>query len=490
MFGSLRSRIAISNLIITLFGLLALMFVFFQLLQQQAVSVERGDVSRQADFLKHDLSQQLALSLSSQFPPAQTYAYISHDSRLLSKRIVYLSNSGACAFDSAVYQRSGQRKKPPNTRPCGVSSAGWAIAKVGTPGVTSKLVKRGGKTYLVYQEALSHKRLRLGAVVLVTKVSDITPQTATLVQAFVYAMLTAAIVWLLIGLYFAYTVSRPLVRITQAARAMAGGDYDQVVSVPQGGEIGELARSFNYMVTQVRASNQLLKDFVANVSHDLRTPLTLISGYAGSVLDGTARNEAEVIEAVDVIAGEATRMQRLVDDLLQLTRLESGLRKFDQRPLAMREVVERTIRRVTAARPGRTVANNVAADLPLAYADEELIERVLMNLLSNALEHTPPEGSVSVTGSARRGWVEISVIDTGSGIAEQDQSRVFERFYRADRGRSRDSGHSGLGLPIVKEIVEAHGGALQLRSVPGRGSTFIFTIPRAAISHPLVISSQ
>jgi signal transduction histidine kinase len=339
------------------------------------------------------------------------------------------------------------------------------------------VVKHGGKTYLVYQEPLTIKGRHVGAVVLVTKVSDITPQTATLVQAFVYAMLTAAIVWLLIGLYFAYTVSRPLVRITQAARAMAAGNYDQVVDVPQGGEIGDLARSFNYMVTQVRASNQLLKDFVANVSHDLRTPLTLISGYAGSVLDGTARNEAEVLEAVDVIAAEATRMQRLVDDLLQLTRLESGLKKFDQQPVAMREVAERTIRRVTAARSGRTVVNGVRADLPLAYADEELVERVLMNLVSNALEHTPAEGSVSVTGSARRGWVEISVVDTGSGIAEQDQSRVFERFYRADRGRSRDTGHSGLGLPIVKEIVEAHGGTITLSSVPGKGSTFSFTLP-------------
>ena len=150
-----------------------------------------------------------------------------------------------------------------------------------------------------------------------TKVSDITPQTPTLVQAFVYAMITAAVVWLLIGLYFAYTISRPLVLITHAARGMAAGNYDQRVKVPQGGEIGELARSFNYMATQVRASNQLLKDFVANVSHDLRTPLTLISGYAGSVLDGTARDKAEVHDAVGVIADEAGRMQRLVDDLLQ-----------------------------------------------------------------------------------------------------------------------------------------------------------------------------
>lgn len=478
MFGSLRSRIAISNLIITLFGLLALMFVFFQLLQQQAVSVEQRDVKRQAAQLPVDVNRTIAAA------PAQFYKYLLHDSQLLSKQIIYYSRSGACGFDSVIYQAEGPTPVDPNTIPCARSSADWRIAKVNTSRVVSKVLKRHGKTYLVYQEPITRRNRNAGAVVLITKVSDITPQTATLVQAFVYAMLTAAVVWLLIGLYFAYTVSRPLVRITQAARAMASGNYDQKVQVPQGGEIGELARSFNYMVTQVRASNQLLKDFVANVSHDLRTPLTLISGYAGSILDGTARDRAEVHEAVEVIADEAGRMQRLVDDLLHLTRLESGLKKFDQQPLAMREVVERTIRRVTAVDPGRTIANEVDADLPLAYADEELMERVLMNLLSNALEYTPLDGTVSVTSSERRGCVEISVVDTGAGIAEQDQGRVFERFYRADRGRSRDKGHSGLGLPIVKEIVEAHGGSLNVKSQVGKGSTFSFTIPSLPARRP------
>jgi signal transduction histidine kinase len=232
------------------------------------------------------------------------------------------------------------------------------------------------------------------------------------------------------------------------------------------------------MATQVQASHQLLKDFVANVSHDLRTPLTLISGYAGTVLDGTARTREEVVESVEVIAAEARRMQRLVDDLLQLTRLESGLRRFEPGRLDMHELIERTVRRVAAARNGRVVNNLVPPDLPPAYVDEELIERALMNLIDNALTHTPNGGPVSVEAVSRGRWIEVSVRDSGVGIPAADVDRVFERFYRGDRGRSRNDGHSGLGLPIVKEIVEAHGGAVAVESREGVGSTFRFTVPK------------
>jgi signal transduction histidine kinase len=487
MFGSLRTRLALSNLLVTLVGLLVLTLVFAQVLLQHSEEIKRNDVGQQAVQLRSDVSTALEkfLNRTTGGSVLSFNAYLSHDSRILDKRIVLFNARGMCFFDSAVFQHQRQSGSGAPV-PCTASSSVWLdrAAMVEHESV-SHFVKRGPQTYLAYQEPIritvgigAERVAGVGAVILIARASNIVPAWTTLGGVFLIAAVAAGIIWLLLGLYFAYSISRPLARITEAARAMAAGNYDQRVDVDGRGEIGELAQSFNHMAATVKASHQLLKDFVANVSHDLRTPLTIISGYAATVLDGTARTQEEVCEAVQIIAEEAAHMQRLVDDLLQLTRLESGLRQFDRQPVSLRALADRTIRRATALHNGRVVCNDIPPDLPLAYVDEELIERALMNLLDNALEHTPEGSQVTVSALADRNWITVSVSDTGTGIPASELERIFERLYRADRGRSRNNGHSGLGLPIVKEIVEAHNGMVSVESQVGRGSTFRFTIPR------------
>lgn len=477
MFASLRSRLALSNLAITLIAVLVLTVIFAQLLRQHSIDVQQSEVKQQATQLQRYVNSELALVRAGKVQQlGPFYSYLSHASKILDKRIILFSSAGSCAFDSAYFKAS--RSGNPLSGCNGSSANRWQLASVQSHQAVSRFLKLGSRTYLVTQRpTIGISPARPTAVVLVTDASAVTPSWTAIAPAFLLAVLAAAIVWVFMGIYFAYTVSRPLGRITEAARAMAAGDYTQRVEVKSVGEIGEAARSFNHMATQVKESHQLLRDFVANVSHDLRTPITLISGYAGTLLDGTARTPDEAREAAQVVSDEAARMQRLVDDLLQLTRLESGLRKFEQKPVSVRDLVAKTVQRTSAASDGCDVVNSVSEHLPLALADEELVERVLMNLLNNAREHTSTDGKVEVSARAPSGWIEISVSDTGSGISKEEQGRIFERFYRSDRGRSRDDGHSGLGLPIVKEIVEAHGGVLDVESEPGRGSTFRFTVP-------------
>ena len=473
MLGSLRSRLALSNLLITLLALLILTVVFAQLLRQRSLDSAERFTGQEASLVQaHVISEDKLAVRDRSFSVPKLYSFFDSVSGSFYERIIFYSATGACGFDSLGYKPS-----VPDGSGCAPSSSSWLVGPISSTTPVSTFVTRAGKTYFVSQRST----LRKSAVVLITPGSAILPSATDIAPGFLLAALAAAIIWVLMALFFGITVSRPLAKVAAASRAMAAGDYTQKVDISGGGEIGDLATSFNNMVTQVGASDQLLKNFVADVSHDLRTPLTLISGYAGTILDGTARTRDEVHDAADVIANEAVRMERLVDDLLQLTRLESGLRKFDKLPVSIPDLVNRTLPRVTAITPGRRVENSVSNDLPLARGDEELLERVIMNLLNNALEYTPVDGRVEISAMAKTGLIEVRVADTGVGIREEDQARVFDRFMRMDPSRSRSNGHSGLGLPIVKEIVEAHGGSVWVDSKPGHGSIFTFTVPQYQI---------
>jgi signal transduction histidine kinase len=342
-----------------------------------------------------------------------------------------------------------------------------------------------------------------GEVLIVAQPADLRPSPSQLQSVILIAAASAVVVWLLIGSYSTFSVFRPLLRVTQATARMAGGDYTVRVGARGQGEIRRLATSFDGMAQQVQQSNQVLKDFLGNVSHDLRTPLTIIAGFSQALLDGTAGPEGAE-ESAAVIHDEALKMQRLVDDLLQLTRLESGLYVLERHAVGVRPFVQGILERARHGRDGGpSLDNAVPAGLPPIDVDPDRLERALRNLVDNALAYTPPEGEVTVSAhsvgsrsatgaraSMGENWIEISVSDTGIGIVPNDVPRVFERFYRSDRGRERIRGHSGLGLAIVREIVEAHGGQVRAESRVGQGSTFSFTVPVAKNNAPPVESSH
>lgn len=232
-------------------------------------------------------------------------------------------------------------------------------------------------------------------------------------------------------------------------------------------------------LTEVERVNRIRQDFVANVSHELRTPLTSLRGYAETLLDGGLQDEARREGFVRVIRDQAERLQALVDDLLSLAELErpeAALRRerFDLRELLARQLA---VFHAAAERGGLKLALEGEGPVEVT-ADRSRLEQVIANLLDNAIKYTE-RGAVTVRVGfdASRAWCEVA--DTGPGIPLEDQPRVFERFYRVDKARSRDKGGTGLGLSIVKHIVGLHGGEVSLRSEPGEGSAFRFEIPRA-----------
>ena len=288
----------------------------------------------------------------------------------------------------------------------------------------------------------------------------------------------AAAISLVVARFLARGMTQPLRDMAAAARRMETGDYAVRVETRSRDEVGRLATAFNRMSAELEHLEQSRRDLVANVSHELKTPITAIRAHLENLLDGVERPDPATLE---VMLGQADRLGRLVDQLLDLSRLESGEVPLRKEELALHPLVEALISEIDVARPDREVAlrNDVPRNLPALFADRERIHQVLFNLVDNAVRFTPDGGDVRVSARRENGSIEIAVADTGSGIPAEHLPRLFERFYRADPARSRGDGGTGIGLAIARSVVEAHGGTIRAESEPGRGSVFTFDLPSA-----------
>jgi len=273
----------------------------------------------------------------------------------------------------------------------------------------------------------------------------------------------------------------PVEALTTAARQMEAGDLSQRVAISSPDEIGDLARAFNGMADGLAQLEQLRRNMVTDVAHELRTPLTNLRGYLEALRDGVVELDGQLI---DSLCEEAVLLSNLVNDLQELAMAEAGQLRLMCQPVMLRDIVNRSLKSFEQRAEAQQVELKIAVpgELPLVNVDPQRIGQVLYNLIENSLTHTPAGGKVGV--SARlcseemdELWVEVQVWDTGSGIAPQDLPYVFERFYRADKSRSRATGGVGLGLAIVQQLVAAHGGKIQATSEPGEGACFTFTLP-------------
>ncbi len=295
-----------------------------------------------------------------------------------------------------------------------------------------------------------------------------------------FAGALAVLLAALMAVVIARSVARPLGTMAGAAEAIARGDYDQ--RVPQAGpdEVQRVAGSFNSMAAQVKATQQAQRDFVANVSHDLKTPLTAITGWSQALLDGAANAPAERERAAATIHDEANRMARLVNELLDLARLESGQLQMNMRRVDLGEVLADVHRSQLPQARARNIDLALdATPTPGVLGDRDRLIQIFTNLADNALAYTPAGGAVHLATRTNDGWVEGIVADSGPGIPEEELPRVFERFYRLEKSRARGEGGrgSGLGLAIVHELVTAHGGRISVSSEVGRGSAFVVRLP-------------
>lgn len=295
-------------------------------------------------------------------------------------------------------------------------------------------------------------------------------------------LLATAIALLLsggVGLLLSGAIGRPVRRLTQAAGAVARGQFDQEVPVRSRDELGDLSRAFNDMTARLRAARQMQVDFVANVSHELRTPLTAVKALVETLRAGAVDDPEVRDQFLETVEEETDRLIRLVNDLLTLSRVDSEALNLQREAVDLGQLVQATVERFSpqAEAKGLILRIDVEPQTTLARADRDRIEQVLVNLLDNALKYSRSAGTVTVHVDATPDQVRVQVQDNGAGIPAQDLARIGERFYRADKARSRAEGGSGLGLAIAWALVEAHGGQLWLASQAGKGTIVTFTLP-------------
>jgi signal transduction histidine kinase len=273
-------------------------------------------------------------------------------------------------------------------------------------------------------------------------------------------------------------VSSPIQALATAAGQLGRGDLSRRVEVREKGEIGELARAFNSMATNLEQAEQLRRNLVADVAHELRTPLSNIQGYLEAIRDRVMKPDTA---AISTLSEEAALLARLVDELQELSLAEAGELKLVYQAEDLVALVRQTAApwESQAAAKGITLSLDLPDSLPPVNVDWQRISQVLHNLLENAVVHTCRGGRITISLARKGEWVEVSVVDTGEGIPAQDLPNVFERFYRVDKSRARATGGSGLGLTIAKRLVEAHGGRIEAQSTLGKGSRFLFTLPIA-----------
>ncbi len=261
----------------------------------------------------------------------------------------------------------------------------------------------------------------------------------------------------------------------RAASILPGRTFDVTAApMPGGGAVAVLRD-----LTETERVEKTRRDFIANVSHELRTPLTSIQGYTETLLDSAPEN-IHAREFLDIIRKSALRMSRLTEDLLTLARVESGEQRFDIQPVAPADLLQEAVQSFRELARAQNVDLKVEDDAPVQVgADAEAIHQVFSNLIDNALKYAASGGRIILGARPIAGNVEFFVQDFGPGIPSEHLGRLFERFYRVDKARSRESGGTGLGLAIAKHIVLAHGGAIRAQSELNHGSTFLFTLPLA-----------
>ena len=281
--------------------------------------------------------------------------------------------------------------------------------------------------------------------------------------------------------FLARGMTSPLREMARAAQAMGRGDYSRRVVATSRDEVGELARTFNKMSSELAEVERVRKDLIANVSHELRTPISALQAVLENLIDGI---EPPEIDTLQTMLQQVERLGRLVTQLLDLSKLESGAVPLDRRAFQLRPVIDQAAResKVNAAQTaGKSVAVEVdvqPSDLTIE-GDAERVHQVLANLLDNALRHSPAGGSVAVTARAENGLARIEVTDEGPGMPEGEATRVFERFYRSDAARTASEGGSGLGLAIARWIVELHDGDITVENRSPTGCRMTVHLPRA-----------
>ncbi len=436
------------------------------LLLRNTPIAERQTLTRLNDAARVALSQDSPLAGAS---PAELEGYVARAADVFAVRVIVTTPNGRTLADS-----HGAAEEPINFRNFRAARPEPAAAE----GFTGRIRDEQRQLWLYTARPVGARLLIFAAqqprfAALLFFGDDL---LSPLVQAGAIAALLSVVLAALIS----RSIARPLNKMASVAQGIARGDYSQTAPASGPDEVRALGQSLNSMSQQVRATQQAQRDFLANVSHELKTPLTSIQGFSQALLDGTAASPEAIRRSAGIIHDEAERMRHLVGDLLDLAKLDAGLNALNRAPLDVRPLLLGQVEKFSlrAQEKGVSLQSDLPPALPTLQADADRLTQVLTNLLDNALKHTPAGGRVTLAAAPDRGGLLIRVSDTGPGIPAEDLPRIFERFYQVDKSRARSAG-VGLGLAITKEIVAAHKGTLSVDSQVGAGSTFSVWLPLA-----------
>jgi signal transduction histidine kinase len=476
MFGTLRTRLIFAFASVTLVSLLVALVAFLFVIRGREIGAARDRIGRLVNPVAWEVQ---ALSQEGRTEP-EIASYLNDQAQELQVRFLLLDANSHVLEDSG-HQLQGQTLNLTKGQGSRLSSSG-----AGFSFVTQEVA---GTRQVLYQASpfLPPSLQTLPIVVqvsyrllMVVPEQDLAPVWQSLAPGIALAAGAGLLLTVLLSFLIARSIVRPLARMTRASEEMARGRYQQRIEIASHDEVGRLAAAFNAMAEQVSHSDQMMRDLLANVAHELKTPLTSIQGFSQALIEAAVHSTEEYERAGRIINEEAERMRRLVEDLLYLSQIESGQVRMEHEPVNVRALLynclERIVRRAQEA--GLELRLQAADALPPVIGDERRLEQVVTNLLDNALRYTPRGGQIRLRARFQQGKIEVSVHNTGSYIPPDELSRVFERFYRVDRARSGRNG--GLGLAIVAEIVAAHGGQVQALSSVDDGTEFRFTLPVAA----------
>ncbi|MDF1499418.1 MAG: HAMP domain-containing sensor histidine kinase [Anaerolineales bacterium] len=461
MLRSLQSRLFLTYLIVTAVVLVVLTFSLLLLLV-------RSPFLDQATFLQLERSLPQTVrgqgQILLQLPQDQLERAVAVLDQRLGSRVILIGPGGEIKEDS----RPDETELPREVRDQAVSNRTSSRGRFGN----------GGDRWLYLMQPLADGN----AIVIASPrigLGTIRVWGDDFMRPVLLAGGIALIVSILLSFLIARWIAAPLDHIAAASRSVASGRYDQHLEVAGPEEIQSVARAFNDMVREVQASQQSQRDFVANVSHELKTPLTSIRGFAQAILDGAAVEPEERDRAVRIIRDESDRLQRLVKDLLDLARLDSGQVEFQFQRVDLNALLAAVIERLSVkARDAQVQIELQIPDFSPLVGDGDRLAQVFTNLLDNAVKHSPAGGLVRIWGEQDSGWVSIHVDDDGAGIPESDLERIFERFYMVNKARpgGADRG-TGLGLAISQEIIRLHKGRILAQSKLERGSRFSVQLP-------------
>lgn len=329
----------------------------------------------------------------------------------------------------------------------------------------------------VYVAPLTVRGQVLAAIVVAESLQSVTDPLRRLAALLIVGIIAGLILAFVVGAVLAYNALAPIDRITQTAHAIARSNdlTRRIEEKTTRDEVGRLAETFNEMLARIEELFRVQQRFVADVSHELRSPLTAIRGNLELLRRGALEDVGVRQETLAAIESESARMQRLVQDLLLLAQADAGV------PIEKR-IVELDTLLLDVFRQARLNAGNVkvslgSEDQVRVIGDADRLKQLFLNLVDNAIKYTPSGGAVTLSFAREGEWVRVAVADTGVGIPAQDLARIFDRFYRVDKARSREKGGTGLGLAICKWIADAHGGRIEAQSQVGKGSTFTVWLP-------------